>query len=476
MQTKSSPTHNRALLVAMVVLGAFVTMLNQTVLAVAQPNLMQNFNLDAATVQWLSTGYTLIGGILIPVTAWLADRFNTKWLYVIFQTIFVIGTGLAATAHSFAWLLTGRLVQAIGAGILSGLAMTILYSVYDRNERGVPTALMGMVFGLAPAIGPTLGGYFVDQFGWRSIFYLVLPVAILTLIGAVLFIADVVPHRITPLDWLSVGLSMIGCGSLLYGFSNIGNDGWLALTSTLPVAIGLVLMGWFLYRQTQLPNPILKVTVFRSWNFSLTAILSAIAQICMVAIEFVLPLYLQNLRDLTAIQSGLTLLPGALMMVAMGPVVGRVMAKGHGKQLIIVGAVIMSVATIALSFMQLDTAIWVIVLIYALRNIGLSFVMMPAGTLGMNALPQDLISHGSSSNNMVRQVGAAMGTSLLISVLQNTATNASPSEALLKTDKAAFALQMHEAFLTGIQTTLWIAAGISVVGIVVAVLLKKDAA
>ncbi|CAJ1227954.1 MFS transporter [Levilactobacillus zymae] len=474
MQTKTVPTEKRFWLVAMVVLGAFVTMLNQTVLAVAQPQLMTALNVNTTTVQWLSTGYTLIGGILIPVTAWLADRYHTKWLYVTCQLIFVIGTGIAATANSFSILLVGRLIQAVGAGVLSGLAMVILYSVYDRTERGVPTALMGMVFGLAPAIGPTLGGYLVDQFGWRSIFYLVLPIALLTLLGSLFFLSDVVAHRTTPLNWPSVGLSTLGFGSLLYGFSTIGTAGWWAVSSTLPIGIGGLLVAWFLYRQTQLPHPVLQVRVFTSWNFSLSAILSAIAQICMVAIEFILPLYLQNLRGLTAIQSGLTLLPGALVMFVLGPVVGQLMAKNKGRQMVLVGTVTMTVATICLSLISLTTPIWLIVFIYALRNIGLSFVMMPAGTIGMNALSQELISHGSSGNNMVRQVGAAMGTSLLISVLQNVATSHAPAAQLLKTNRALYATQMHTAFLTGIQTTLWLTVGISLLGIVTAALLKND--
>ncbi|KRM87563.1 Multidrug transporter [Lacticaseibacillus thailandensis DSM 22698 = JCM 13996] len=213
------------MLVAVVIIGAFVSMLNQTVLSVAQPSLISASDISVSTVQWLSTGYALIGGILIPISAWMADLFNTKHLLSVSLALFLAGTVLAFTAGNFAILLSARLIQAVGAGILSGLTMTILFSVYPKENRGTPTMLLGIVFGIAPAVGPTLGGYIVDNFGWRYIFGVMAPIILIALIMSMLFMADVVPHKPTPLDWLSVASSSVGFGGILYGVSVVSDDG-----------------------------------------------------------------------------------------------------------------------------------------------------------------------------------------------------------------------------------------------------------
>lgn len=392
-----------------------------------------------------------------------------------FETIFLVGTVVASVAGSFPVLLIARLIQAIGAGVLSGMSMTILFSVYGPEERSVPTTLMGLVFGLAPAIGPTLGGWLVDGWGWQSIFYVMIPVTIITLIMILIFMADVVPHRIVPLDWLSVILSMVGFGGILYGASNIGDHGWLATISFWPMVLGVLIVVAFLFRQSRIANPILQIKVFAKGNFALASVISAIAQISMVAVEFILPIYLQTIRGLTALQSGLALLPGAIVMFVMSPVAGYLLGKGRGKQIIILGVATMTLSTLALSFITVSTATWIIVALYALRNVGLALAMMPSGTLGMQSLTPDLISHGSAGNNMVRQIGASIGTALLVSVMQNVSDNAAPSTALLRTNPHAYVTQVHQAFMTGTHAALLVATGIGVVGIIAGLFLKTEA-
>ncbi|MHA8111431.1 DHA2 family efflux MFS transporter permease subunit [Lactobacillaceae bacterium Melli_B4] len=458
---------NRFWITLIIAIGAFTTMLNQTILSVAQPDLMKVFSVNAATVQWLSTGYSLINGILIPITAWLADRFNTKWLYTISQTIFLLGTFGAFTAHSFNLLLAARLIQAVGAGVLGGLAMTILFSIYDKQERGIPTAMMGMIFGLAPAIGPTLGGWIVDTYSWRYIFGMLVPIAAVVIVLSVIMIGDVIPHKRVHFDWLSGILSVAGFGPLLLGFSNAGNDGWGSVNTYLPIIIGAVLTIAFIIRQLFIPNPVLQVRVFSSKTFGLTSLLSAIAQISMVAIEFVLPLYLQNLRGLSAIKSGLTLLPGAIVLFMCGPIVGKLVTK-YGRPMLLIGSIITTVSTFLLVFITLKTPIWQIVSIYAIRNLGLALVLMPSGTVGMNALSKDLVSHGSASNNMVRQIGAAMGTATLISVMQNVTANHTPGKAMLATNPHLYVTKIYDAFLTGTHATMMVAVGIGMLGIAAA--------
>lgn len=470
--TKSN--YNRGLLVTVVLISAFVSMLNQTVLSVAQPAIMKAFSVNVSTATWLSTGYSLIGGILIPITAWLADRFNTKHLVSVSLATFLTGTIIAFLSGSFAILLTGRLIQAIGAGVLSGLSMTILFSVYDKSEAGKPTMLLGVIFGLAPAIGPTLGGYIVDTIGWNWIFGLTLPLIALALVMAIFFMADVVPHIGTKLDTLSVILSTLGFGGLLYGISEISDYGWINIHSSLPAILGVILVIAWAWRQLVIEDPMLELRIFSVKNFSVASAISAITQISMVAVEFILPLYMQNARDLTALQSGLTLLPGAIIMFLLAPISGSFVEKNKGRQAIIFGVTIMTISTLALSFITLTTPIWAVSALYALRNVGLTFAMMPAGTMAMNSLPKKLISHGSAGNNVTRQVGAAFGTAALISVMQSVAANNSPAASELKTNVTKYAYDMHIALIKGAQASLWLATLIGFIGIIAAFMLKNS--
>lgn len=471
---KSVPTtYNRKLLVTVVIISAFVAMLNQTILSVAQPGIMDSFSVNLATIQWLSTGYSLIGGILIPVSAWLADRFNTRKLVSYSLLIFLIGSTVDFLASNFPILLTGRILQAIGAGVLSGLTMTILFSVFPKENRGTPTMLLGLVFGIAPAIGPTLGGYIVDNFGWHYIFGLVVPITAVALVLSVVYMADVVPHKNTKLDFLSVVLSTFGFGGILYGASMVSDYGWLSSQTLISGIGGFILVILFVWRQLTIPNPMLELRVFTKGNFTDAAIIGAITQISMVAVEFILPVYLQNARNLTATQSGLTVLPGAIVMFLLAPLSGKLVEKNLGKVIIIFGISVMTLSTLLLSFISLTTPIWEIVALYALRNVGLTFAMMPAGTLGMQSLTPDLISHGSAGNNVVRQVGAALGTAILISVMQSKASSASPSASLLKTNPAQYGHDMHLALVSGAHAALIVATLIGVVGIGFALNLKN---
>ncbi len=466
--------NKKNLLVTVVIISAFVAMLNQTVLSVAQPQIMDAFGISLSKAQWLSTGYSLIGGILIPISAWMADRFNTKRLVSISLTIFLLGTSLAFFSSDFNLLLAGRLIQSVGAGVLSGLTMTILFSVFPKENRGTPTMLLGIVFGIAPAVGPTLGGYIVDSIGWHYIFGSMIPIIALDLLLAIFYMEDVVPHKNTKLDIPSVLLSTFGFGSILYGISMVSSDGWVHGNTLGAICIGALLVAAFVWRQLTIPTPMLNLSVFTKENFSTAAIISTIAQISMVAVEFVIPIYLQNARGLSALDSGLTLLPGAIVMFFLAPMSGKFVEKHRGRQIIIFGITLMTLSTLALSFISLTTPIWLIVLVYAIRNIGLTFALMPAGTVGMQNLSSDLISHGSASLNVVRQVGASMGTAVLVSILQTVSTDKMPSKDLLATNPEAFKHGINLALVNGLHATLLVATLIGLIGIAAAFKLKKD--
>ncbi|MGH1802819.1 DHA2 family efflux MFS transporter permease subunit, partial [Enterococcus avium] len=411
--------YNRSLLVVVLLIGTFCTVLNQTLLTTAFPALMKAFNISASSVQWLTTGFLLVNGIMIPISAWLINKFSSKRLYLTAMTIFLIGTITCFIAPNFSTLLIGRLIQAAGVGISMPLLQNIMLSIFPPEKRGSAMGMAGIVIGLAPALGPTLSGWIIDHYTWRDLFGMVIPIVILVLVLAFFLMKSVIQLSNPSIDVLSAFLSTVGFGSLLYGFSSVGNDGWGSSKVISFLVIGVFVIGLFVWRQLHLEHPFLELRVFKSPTFTIAAILSGVVNMAMVGAEMVLPLYIQNIRGESAFHSGLMLLPGALIMGLMMPITGAIFDKHGAKRLAISGMLILTAATLPFAFLTQETPIVMIVILYAIRMFGISMVMMPVTTSGMNALPMNLISHGTAVNNTFRQVASSIGTAVLISILTN---------------------------------------------------------
>lgn len=402
--------YNRSLLVVVLLIGTFCTVLNQTLLTTAFPALMKAFNISASSVQWLTTGFLLVNGIMIPISAWLINKFSSKRLYLTAMTIFLIGTITCFIAPNFSTLLIGRLIQAAGVGISMPLLQNIMLSIFPPEKRGSAMGMAGIVIGLAPALGPTLSGWIIDHYTWRDLFGMVIPIVILVLVLAFFLMKSVIQLSNPSIDVLSAFLSTVGFGSLLYGFSSVGNDGWGSSKVISFLVIGVFVIGLFVWRQLHLEHPFLELRVFKSPTFTIAAILSGVVNMAMVGAEMVLPLYIQNIRGESAFHSGLMLLPGALIMGLMMPITGAIFDKHGAKRLAISGMLILTAATLPFAFLTQETPIVMIVILYAIRMFGISMVMMPVTTSGMNALPMNLISHGTAVNNTFRQVASSIGT------------------------------------------------------------------
>lgn len=424
--------YNRSLLVVVLLIGTFCTVLNQTLLTTAFPALMKAFNISASSVQWLTTGFLLVNGIMIPISAWLINKFSSKRLYLTAMTIFLIGTITCFIAPNFSTLLIGRLIQAAGVGISMPLLQNIMLSIFPPEKRGSAMGMAGIVIGLAPALGPTLSGWIIDHYTWRDLFGMVIPIVILVLVLAFFLMKSVIQLSNPSIDVLSAFLSTVGFGSLLYGFSSVGNDGWGSSKVISFLVIGVFVIGLFVWRQLHLEHPFLELRVFKSPTFTIAAILSGVVNMAMVGAEMVLPLYIQNIRGESAFHSGLMLLPGALIMGLMMPITGAIFDKHGAKRLAISGMLILTAATLPFAFLTQETPIVMIVILYAIRMFGISMVMMPVTTSGMNALPMNLISHGTAVNNTFRQVASSIGTAVLISILTNVTKDNLPKASLLK--------------------------------------------
>lgn len=456
--------YRRTFLVIVLLVGNFCTMLNQTILSTAFPTLMHTFKVSASTVQWLTTGFMLVNGIMIPISAYLLGKFRTKPLYMTAMGTFLVGTFICFTAKVFPMLLVGRLVQAMAVGIALPMVQTIMLSIFPPEKRGTAMGLAGIVVGLAPAIGPTLSGWIIDQYSWRNLFGMIIPIIIVVLALAAFFMRDVLQNENQKLDLLSVVLSTLGFGSLLYGFSSVGDHGWGSTTVIASLCIGAVFTILFAWRQLKMENPFLDIAVFKTWRFTLSTFLGSTVFMMMIGVEMVLPMYIQNIRGQDAFHSGLILLPGALMVGIMTPITGRLFDKYGARRLAIAGLFIATCGTLPLMFLTRDIPMFFLTVVYAIRMAGISMVMMPTTTAGMNALPNSKISHGTAVNNTFRQIMGSVGTAILVSVLSNATKNAMPAQSLLKTNPLEFKDKVIGATLDGYHMAFIVATLFGLIG------------
>ncbi|GGP09383.1 DHA2 family efflux MFS transporter permease subunit [Oceanobacillus neutriphilus] len=413
-ETKST---SRVPILVVLLSGAFVAILNQTLLGTALPHIMSDLDLDANTVQWLQSAFMLVNGIMIPITAFLIGTFTTRTLFLTAMSLFTAGTLICGVAPEFLSLLTGRVLQAAGAGIMMPLMQTILILIYPKEKRGSAMGMFGLVISFAPAIGPTLSGYIVEHFPWRTLFFMVLPIAILNIIIAYFLLKNVTKRTFPELDKLSILLSTLGFGGILYGFSTAGNAGWISYQVIGSLVIGGVMLAWFIIRQMHLKSPILEFRVFKYQIFTITTVLGMVTFMTMIGAAVILPLYMQQMLGFNAFHSGLALLGGAIIQGIMNPITGRLFDRYGARYLAMIGLVLIVGTTFMLSTLTPETSFAFIATIHALRMLGVAMAMMPVTTAGLNALPEEFISHGTAVNNTLRQVAGAIGTALPITIM-----------------------------------------------------------
>ena len=455
-------TRKQIVMLAVLVFGTFVTVLNQTVVSPALPSIMSEMSVDAATAQWLTTGFTLVNAIMVPITAFLTDRFTTRRLFLVSMYLFTCGTMLAAWGPSFPVLLTGRLVQAAGAGILMPLVMTVLMWTFPVDRRGTAMGVFGIVIAFAPAAGPTVAGIIIDQANWHVMFWIIAALCLVVIFfaGAVLERGGETNKDVT-LDVPSVILSTIGFGGLLYGLSAIGSYGVTA-DSAAGVVIGAVALVFFFRRQLRMEQPMLQVRVLANRKFLIATIIVMLVQGALLAGGILLPILLQSYMGFSATTSGLVLLPGAIIMGAMGPVAGRLFDKHGPRVLAVTGTGILALTTSAFVFMGPGTGLVTLTVIYTVRLFSLSLVNMPISTWGMNALPDKLVNHGTSVQNTFRQVAGSLGTAIIVST--STAVQNAVAGSTDATTAGVFGI--HMAFV--------VATALCVIGFVLTVALVRN--
>ena len=482
------------ILVAMM-FGMFIAILNQTLLNVALPVINNEFSISASTGQWLMTGFMLVNGILIPISAFLISKYSYRRLFLIAMTLFTIGSIICALSFNFPMMMTGRVIQAVGAGVLMPLGSNVFMTIFPAEKRGAAMGTLGIAFILAPAIGPTLSGWIVQNYHWNIMFYGMFAIGLVAIFISFFWFRIYQKTSNPKPDVQGIIFSTLGFGLLLYGFSEAGNDGWTSLTVSLSLIIGVIFTALFVIREVRMKNPMLDMSALKYSGFTLTTIINVIVTMSLFGGMILLPIYLQNLRGFTPLDSGLLLLPGSLIMGFMGPIAGKMLDSFGIKPLALIGLTIMTFATWELTQLNMDTPYTTILVIYIVRSFGMSFIMMPIMTAGMNSLPQRLIPHGNAISNTVRQLAGSIGTAILVTVMtQNTTTHlANMSDNMDSTNPmiqeqikalsesvggeeagttALFTFFNKLATVQGINDAFWIATLFSVIALILSLFLK----
>lgn len=404
-------------LLAALLIGAFVAILNQTLLNVAIPHIMNDLGISASTVQWLSTGYMLVNGIAIPISAYLIEKFGTRKLMIAAIFLFTLGSLVCSLSANFSMLMIGRIIQACGAGIIMPLLMTVFFALFPPEKRGKAMGIMGVVMIFAPAIGPTLSGWLIGHYSWRLLFDIVIPIGVLDLILSFMWMKDVTKVTNPKFDFPGFLFSTLGFGFLLYGFSEAGNNGWTSTIVVSTLIIGTISFIAFVWRELTAEKPMLDLRVFKYDIFSLTTIISMFVNMAMFGAMILLPIYLQNIRGFTALQSGLLMLPGAIVMGIMSPIAGALFDKIGSKWLAVIGLTITVITSWGFTSLSMTTSYSHILFLYVMRMFGMSFIMMTVMTEGLNQLPRQLGAHGTAASNTARQVAGSIGTAFLVTVM-----------------------------------------------------------
>ncbi|WP_304502140.1 MDR family MFS transporter [Brachybacterium sp. FME24] len=413
--------------IVLLLISAFVVILNETILSVALPPIMDDLNLAETTAQWLTTGFMLTMAVVIPITGYLMGRFSTRQVFGLAMTTFVIGTLICAISPSFLPLLLGRIVQASGTAIMMPLLMTTVMNLVPPSKHGMVMGNISIVISVAPALGPTVSGLVLSFAPWRALFLLVLPIAIIALAFGLRRIENVNEGSSQPADVLSVLLSGVGFGTLVYGLTGISGgesgaadaaSGGAPTAAIVCLVIGVISLVLFVRRQLGLQKverALLDLRTFATRNFSVAVALMMVMMGAMFGVVVLLPIFLQRVLELSTLQVGLMMLPGGLTMGLLAPFVGRLFDRVGPRPLLVPGltAVVIGIGIMS----RVPDQAWLIVVGHVVMSLGLAFVFTPLMTTAMGSLPKPLYPHGSAIVGTVQQVAGAAGAALMVSIM-----------------------------------------------------------
>jgi EmrB/QacA subfamily drug resistance transporter len=477
--------------VLVALIGVFMSILDSSIVNVAISSIMNVFGTDAAGVEWVSTAYMLAMGMIVPMSGWLGEKLGVKELYVWSLIAFTAGSMLCAAAWNLESLIAARVIQAIGGGMLMPTVMAMIYKLVPREKMGGAMGIFGISLIFAPAIGPTLGGWLVEYVDWRWIFTINLPVGILGTILAIFFIPEFKHDgKVGKFDVPGAVTAAIGFAGLLYVLSKGTEWGWTSEATILTLVASLGTLLLFVLIELWSPSPLLDLKVFLYPSFTFANIAVIITTIGMFAGLFYIPFFLQSIRGLGAMETGMMMLPGAVASGLFMPLSGMLYDKFGPKVVMVAGLALMAGMTWLFGTISLDTSLFTIILWNIGRGLAMGLSMMPAQTAALSDVPPQLISRATSVTAIIRNLASSFGIAVMTVLLnnQNTFHHARMTDSL-STDNVAYTAFMQanpatgptliathlakQSFVFAIQDVFLLTAGFTLLAVIPSLFLKK---
>lgn len=463
-------THAAFVSIAILTFITFVGNFTQLQLSAALPTIVSDFGISVTTGQWLTSIFQLVMGVMVPLTAYLTRRFSTRQIVIASMAVFTLGSVFAWLGSSFVLVLIGRLLEAVGTGVMWPVLQITVFSIYPLSRRGMAMGTVGMAMSVAPAIGPTLGGVQTDLNGWRSIFLTLTVIGVISLLLAIFGLRNFGTRDASAkADFFSVGLSIFGFGGLMFGFTNIESYPFTHPMVWLAMLIGVVGIVWFVLRQIHGARrqaadpskqpPLLNLSVLKNKSFTVGTVTAALSFFAFSSIMVIMPLYIQDCRGYSATISGLVMLPGAFGQCIAQFFGGKALDRFGARPVALIGSITLLFGTIMMSLISMTSWIWWVSIWQFVRQIGMGFVLMPITTWSLNCLEPEEVSAGSAVTNTVRQIAGAIGAPVLV-ILMETFT--SVRWAALGGSKGMYAV----ANVFGIQWALRVSATICFIMVV----------
>lgn len=451
-------------------LSGFIGMFSETALNVALSDLIRVFDITAPTVQWLTTGYLLTLGILVPVSGLLLQWFSTRQLFIAALSFSVLGTLVAALAPSFEVLMAARVIQAVGTALLLPLMFNTILIIFPAEKRGAAMGVIGLVIMVAPAVGPTIAGLLIENLSWHWIFWLSLPFLVIALLFGIMYMQNVSTITKPKIDIFSLVFSTLGFGGIVFAFSSAGEGegGWGSTKVIATMIVGILSLAIFAVRQLTMKQPMMNLRAFKHPMFVVGTLMVFICMMVILSSMLVLPMYLISGLGLSALTAGLIMLPGGLINGIMSPIMGSLFDKFGPKWLVIPGLVIVAAALWFFSGITTASTITLIIVLHSCLMIGISMVWMPSQTNGLNQLPRELYPDGTAIMNTLQQVAGAIGTAVAVSIMTAGMTGFMKDVAD-PTDPANAPL----ALTAGIQNAFIFAMIVAIIGLIVAFFIKR---
>ena len=408
-----------------VILGACIfCSLLQTVMNTALPAIMAEFAINAATAQWLTSGYSLAMGVMTPLTAFLIKRFPTKRLFSVALIICCAGVALAVWAGSFPVLMCGRILQAIGASVIASMTQVVIFHIFPAEKRGSIMGMYGLAVGAAPILAPTLAGVVIDLWGWRMVFGISLAIAAVAVVLGIWMMRNVLPTQRLSFDFLSMAECSVGLTGIMIGLGNITSHPFFGVFVALPLLIGAVSLMLFWKRQQALEEPYLNLQLFKNREFTCGTIGSMLLYAGMIGASSLIPLYVQSVRGLSATVSGVVTMPGSLVMIFINPIAGKLYDKMGIRKLFLTGSALMLAGCLGLSFLTMETPLLWVVTLFVIRQIAVGVVMMPLATWAMSSMEKSATADGTAILASLRTIAGSIGAAVFVSLSSSVAANA----------------------------------------------------